>query len=88
MEVNVKPMCFAFVGNVLNTNKCLHVLLLIQIVVKLADFGLSKTVDRSQAKTYCGTMYYLAPEIIKAYQLRQKYTEKVRKVNNIKDNYA
>lgn len=32
---------------------------------KLADFGLAKFMDdKSQAKTFCGTAEYLAPEIL------------------------
>eukprot|EP01080_Neovahlkampfia_damariscottae_P006507 gene6507-10515_t len=44
-----------------------------EIVLKITDFGLSKKVSEiSFAKTYCGTLYYIAPEILSG-----KYDEKV-----------
>ena len=46
--------------------------------MKLADFGLSRTADLSQPKTICGTENYLAPEIIQAARLNERYSEKVR----------
>lgn len=35
-------------------------------VLKIADFGESKTFVDNQLQTYCGTSDYMAPEIIKS----------------------
>ena len=35
-------------------------------VVKITDMGLSKLVDQTILKTFCGTPQYIAPEVIKA----------------------
>ncbi|KAG2392114.1 hypothetical protein C9374_013599 [Naegleria lovaniensis] len=43
------------------------------IVFKISDFGLAKNVSNSLAKTTCGTMLYLAPEIY----TEEVYSEKV-----------
>eukprot|EP01126_Amoeba_proteus_P007125 TRINITY_DN12533_c0_g2_i1.p1 TRINITY_DN12533_c0_g2~~TRINITY_DN12533_c0_g2_i1.p1 ORF type:complete len:185 (+),score=35.30 TRINITY_DN12533_c0_g2_i1:621-1175(+) len=37
-------------------------------IVKLGDFGLSRTMDRSFMKTMCGTPLYVAPEILTSSQ--------------------
>ena len=56
--------------------KSANVLLSTQGLVKLGDFGLSRafdnTVSGEVAKTFCGTPYYLAPEVWR----RQKYGSK------------
>lgn len=41
--------------------------------VKLTDFGLAKHIDRSTTSTFCGTVDYLAPEIIRG----EKYSTEV-----------
>jgi len=43
--------------------------------VKIADFGLSKILsnDKSQANTFCGTLFYMAPELF----LSQSYSRSV-----------
>lgn len=43
------------------------------IVLKISDFGLAKNVSSSLAKTTCGTMLYVAPEIYS----EETYSEKV-----------
>ena len=35
-------------------------------MVKITDMGLSKLVDQTILKTFCGTPQYIAPEVIKA----------------------
>lgn len=32
--------------------------------IKLGDFGISRSVDTSLAKTFIGTPYYISPEIV------------------------
>lgn len=45
--------------------------------MKISDFGLSKIIaDNSQLKTVCGTMLYVAPEILMTGG-KGSYTEKV-----------
>ena len=45
--------------------------------MKISDLGLSKFVDQTMLKTFCGTRAYLAPEILEAAWGSQKYTQKV-----------
>ena len=43
-------------------------------LIKIGDFGISKILDGTNyAQTFCGTFYYMAPEIIKG----EKYSKKV-----------
>ena len=46
-------------------------------IIKISDLGLSKFVDQTMLKTFCGTRAYLAPEILEAAWGSQKYTKKV-----------
>lgn len=36
-----------------------------ETLVKVTDFGLSKLINNSTMRTFCGTMMYVAPEILK-----------------------
>lgn len=42
-------------------------------VLKIADFGESKTFVDNQLQTYCGTSDYMAPEIIKSMSFIKSY---------------
>ncbi|CAG0879417.1 unnamed protein product [Cyprideis torosa] len=44
-----------------------------ETLVKVSDFGLSKFLDQSSMKTFCGTIHYIAPEIIE----HSRYTPQV-----------
>lgn len=41
-----------------------NVLMDVDGYVKLADFGLSKFIEKKQTFSFCGTAEYLAPEIL------------------------
>uniref|UniRef100_A0A914DKK5 Protein kinase domain-containing protein n=1 Tax=Acrobeloides nanus TaxID=290746 RepID=A0A914DKK5_9BILA len=44
-----------------------------ELIVKIADFGLSRVLgEGSLASNFCGTPYYMAPEVV----LNQKYNSK------------
>lgn len=43
-------------------------------IVKISDFGLSKTINQADMKTVCGTQLYVAPEVLKN---KGAYTNKV-----------
>ena len=49
-------------------------------VLKITDMGLSKIVDESLLKTFCGTQSYLAPEVIRSGlgSGKKEYTLKAR----------
>ena len=44
----------------------------VEYILKLGDFGVSKNVSNSLAKTTCGTMHYIAPEIYNQESYSQK----------------
>ena len=53
--------------NVLHRDlKSANVFLTSNKYVKIGDFGISKVLDSTSAKTFVGTPYYLSPEIIKS----------------------
>ena len=71
MRVWVAEICLALgylhqIGVVFRDLKPENILLDEQGHLHLTDFGLSKTVESSEDRmqTFCGTPYYLAPEII------------------------
>ena len=56
--------------NVLHSKKVLHrdlksanIFLTSNKTIKIGDFGISKVLDNTSAKTFVGTPYYLSPEV-------------------------
>lgn len=46
-------------------------------IIKIADMGLSKLVENTMPRTFCGTEYYLAPEVLVNKLLKETYDNKV-----------